>query len=261
MINISGGLILAMACALAAVWVWFEPPGRRLQRLDQSGHRYWAGIATPHWLQARPDAWSRRRRVIIAVVVGGSASWMIIDQGGVWRGAGLAVAPVLTLAGFVLLGKLEPASVAAERRRMILELPQAYELLGVCLGAGLPLTGATAQVAGVMDGPVGQQLDRVLTAIKLGVTEGEAWRLLSDHPQLGRAAVDLARSADTGTMMIETLRHHAEQARRQRQAELEARAKTVGVSSVLPLMVCFLPAFFLIGIVPTVVSAMQAALS
>ena len=260
MINISGWLIVAVVCALAAVWVWFEPPGRRLRRLDHD-RRSVRRFALPRWVLPRSDAWPWRRRLVMAVVVAGSAGWMIFDQGGSWRVVGLGVAPVMALAGFVLLGKLEPASVAAERRLVILEVPQAYELLGVCLGAGLPLTAATERVAAVMDGPVGRQLERVHTSIKLGLGEGEAWRSLRDQPQLGRAAVDLARSAETGTMMIETLRHHAEQARRQREAELEARAKTVGVSSVLPLMVCFLPAFFLIGIVPTVVSSMQAALS
>lgn len=260
MINMSVWLIVALGSALAAVWVWFEPPGRRLRRLDHDRVAGW-DMPVPRWLQARPDAWSWRRRVLMSAGVSVAACWMINDQGGPWQWVGLAAAPVVGIAGFVLLGKLEPSAVAAERRRMILELPQAYELLGVCLGAGLPLTSATSHVVGVMDGPVGQQLGRVLTAINLGLGEGEAWRSLRDHPQLARVAVDLARSADTGTMMIETLRHHAEQARRQREAELEARAKTVGVSSVLPLMVCFLPAFFLIGIVPTVVSSMQAALS
>jgi pilus assembly protein TadC len=59
-------------------------------------------------------------------------------------------------------------------------------------------------------------------------------------------------------MLAETLFSHAESARVARQAAIEASAKAVGVRCVLPLVLCFLPAFLLLGIIPTVVSAFLA---
>ena len=38
-------------------------------------------------------------------------------------------------------------------------------------------------------------------------------------------------------------------------AAAQARARRAGVSSVMPLMVCFLPAFLLIGVVPIIAGA------
>ena len=73
-------------------------------------------------------------------------------------------------------------------------------------------------------------------------------------------AADLARSVESGTMLGVALSVHAEEARAMRSAAVEVAARKVGVRSVLPLMLCFIPAFLLLGIVPTLVSAVLAAL-
>ena len=59
---------------------------------------------------------------------------------------------------------------------------------------------------------------------------------------------------------MESLLVHAEVAREERHGQVEEAARRVGVRSVLPLMVCFIPAFLLLGIVPTVASAVLNAL-
>jgi len=97
--------------------------------------------------------------------------------------------------------------------------------------------------------------------VELGVGDAEAWLTLRHHPLWGPAAVDLARSVESGTMMVEVLVHHARDARARRRAAMEIAAKAVGVRSVLPLMTCFLPAFVLVGVIPTVASAVLHALS
>lgn len=62
-------------------------------------------------------------------------------------------------------------------------------------------------------------------------------------------------------MLLDALNHHARAARQRRQAAWQVAARAVGVRSVLPLMTCFLPAFLLLGVVPSVVSAIANALS
>jgi pilus assembly protein TadC len=144
---------------------------------------------------------------------------------------------------------------------MIFDLPHVLELLAAAMGAGLPLRSSVREVVTIADGPLADDLGGVLKSIDLGTADGEAWRALREHPALGRVSIDLARSVDSGTMVISTLRRNAELARRQRRGALEARAKTVGVKSVPPLMLCFAPAFVLVCIVPIIVTALQKALS
>jgi pilus assembly protein TadC len=163
--------------------------------------------------------------------------------------------PIIAVAGVLALGWLEPRSGRRRRQQLIMEAPQALELLAACLAAGLPAGTACVAVVKTFDGPVSDDLGRVLAMLELGVGEVSAWRALQDHPQLGLAAQDLARSVESGTSMVEDLRHHAAAAREARRGALQARARAVGVRSVLPMMICFIPSFMLLGIVPAVVSA------
>ena len=88
-----------------------------------------------------------------------------------------------------------------------MEGPQALELLAACLAAGLPARTACSAVVQSFDGPVADDLGQVLSLMELGVADVDAWRVLDDHPQLGLAAADLARSVESGTSMVEGLQH------------------------------------------------------
>jgi Flp pilus assembly protein TadB len=168
--------------------------------------------------------------------------------------------PLLTTGGALALGWLEPQLVRRRQRDLVLQVPQALELMAACLGAGMPVRAACRAIVGAFDGPVGEDLGRVLALVDLGVSDADAWSQLHDHPQLGPAADDLARSIDSGTLLVQGLRQHAAAARDARRSLLLVRARSVGVRSVLPLMICFLPSFMLLGVVPTVVSAIRHAL-
>lgn len=146
-------------------------------------------------------------------------------------------------------------------RELILQTPQVLDLLAAALAAGQPLRVAVAAVVRCCPGPVCDEWAGVLKQIELGVGEVQAWRTLVRHPQLGAVAADLARSVESGTMLGAALAVHAEEARAVRSAAVEVAARKVGVRSVLPLMGCFIPAFLLLGIVPTLVSAVLAALA
>jgi pilus assembly protein TadC len=168
--------------------------------------------------------------------------------------------PVVAAIGALVLGWVEPQSTRRRRRQLIMEVPQVLELMAACLGAGVPARMACAAVVRTFNGPVADDLGQVMSLLQLGVADVAAWRTLHDHPQLGLAAADLARSMESGTSVVEALRHHAAAARETRRSELQVRARAVGVRSVLPLMTCFLPSFMLLGIVPAVVSAVFHAL-
>jgi len=250
--------VLAAVLAAAAVLGWMTSPAARVRaasaaRPDLRPSRW------PPWVRARPDAPTPLRRGVTAIAagVGAALAWSSLAGGG-WLGW-LAAVPT-AVAVWVGLGRLEPGSARRRRARLVLDAPAALELLGSCLAAGLPPRNATAAVVAAFDDPVAEDLGRVLAAVDVGVSDAVAWRTLRQHPQFGAAAVDLARCVESGTRMVETLAHHARDARRQRQAALEVRAKAVGVRSVLPLMTCFIPAFLLLGIVPTLVSAISRAL-
>lgn len=237
---------------LAALATWLVCPAPVSAATLRSERRPWPG-----WVRGRPDAHPLGRRLLSGGVLGLATLALL------WRAGGLVASPialVVAAGGAVAVGWLEPAAVRRARRRRIADTPQALDLLAACLAAGLPLRGALRSVVEALDGPVADDLGQVLRLTELGHDDVSAWRCLAGHEQLGAAALDLARSAETGSLLVETLLVHAGVAREQRRAEVEAAARRVGVRSVLPLMTCFIPAFLLLGVVPTVASAVLTAL-
>ena len=264
--EVSPLVLAAVAASLAglAAALAVASPARRLRAAVQEEEGVRERRAS-HWvatvLVGRPDALPLSRRLLAGWMVTAAVGLGVLRASADFALIALMCLVLLTFVVIIALGWVEPARSRRRRRQLLMDVPQALELLASCLAAGLPLRAATAAVVRVHTGPVREDLSTVLRLIDLGVSDGDAWRTLRRHPELGSAAVDLARSAQWGTMLVETLNHHARAARLHRQAALQVAARAVGVRSVLPLMMCFLPAFLLIGIVPAVVSAISSALS
>lgn len=123
-------------------------------------------------------------------------------------------------------------------------------LLAVCLDAGRPPRSALRVVVDVLEGPARDALAAVLRQVDLGLDEAVAWASLADVPGYRAMARDMARAVHSGVALAELLRRHAEDARRQALVAAQVRARAVGVMGVLPVVVCFLPAFVLLGVVP-----------
>jgi Flp pilus assembly protein TadB len=252
----AAGWICAGLAGLAMFGLVRPPPGVRQRAAVGSGPRPrdWA------WLRGRDGGQGFVRRLALGAAAAGGvclAASSLVDGAGWWIWLGW---PPATAVGAVLLGGLEPLSARRRRQQLIAETPQALELLATGLAAGMPIRLAGRVVADAFDSATGEELKRVLALVELGGSDAAAWRTLHDHPQLGPAARDLSRSVESGTMMVDALRRHAAAAREARRSGLVIRARSVGVRSVLPLMMCFIPSFLLLGVVPTVVSSIVAAL-
>lgn len=150
------------------------------------------------------------------------------------------------------LARWLPSFAPGRRRALILEAESATvcDLVASSLDAGRPPRGALRVVAEVMNEPTRGVLQGVLHQIDVGVDEAQAWASLASTPGYAGIARDISRSVHSGVGLAELLRHHAAEARRSRAAQAEATARTAGVRSVIPLVLCFLPAFVLLGIVP-----------
>jgi pilus assembly protein TadC len=168
---------------------------------------------------------------------------------------GLLPGAAVVLAGPRLLSRLEPAAVRAERQRLTADLPLALDLLAACLAGGAPPGAAAAAVGAAVQGPCGARLQAVARALAVGSNPAQAWAALSadraDDP-LAPAARLLARAAEGGAPVADTVARLAADARAVARAEGEQAARRVGVLVVAPLGLCFLPAFVLLGVVPVV---------
>jgi pilus assembly protein TadC len=173
---------------------------------------------------------------------------------------GLVVGLVTAYAVMRAVDRLEPAARRRERESAALDLPYAADLLAAALRAGLPTERAVRIVGDTLGGPVGRRLAAVARALGLGVTTTDAWRPMYDLPTGVRMAAAVARSAESGAALASALVRLADELRTARLAAVEAAGQRSGVLLVLPLGLCFLPAFVLAGIVPVIVAVLGDAL-
>jgi pilus assembly protein TadC len=165
----------------------------------------------------------------------------------------LPAAGLLGVVSQVALGRLEGSAAVRHGELVAGQLPQACDLLAVCLEAGLPLRLAVAEVARVVPDPLGAALTEVEALVSLGADETAAWtELATTEPSLAELGREVARTVGSGAALAGTLRVLGAEARRKAVATAQVRARRVGVRSVLPLMTCFLPSFLLLGVVPII---------
>jgi len=152
------------------------------------------------------------------------------------------------------VSRLEPAAVRQRREREARDLPLALDLIVSAVAAGRPTTQVLEVVAGAVEGPLGDRLRGVAVRLQLGTDPAVVWRELHDDPVLAPLARAFARAARSGTAVRRVLDRAAEDARAVQRAAALERARAVGVRTAAPLGACFLPAFLLLGVVPTVVA-------
>jgi pilus assembly protein TadC len=194
-------------------------------------------------------------------------SWVLVGAAAFGVLAG-AIAGVV--AGAVVTAAAGMAGVAAARQAATRagassagdgELAGSWELLAVCLEAGLPVAVAVSAVTEPLTGAVAQQLRRVAGLLALGADPAAAWASTEQVPALAAFARAAGRSAGTGSALARVARAEGVRLRAELLDTAQARAQRAAVLITGPLGLCFLPAFLVLGIAPVVVGLASKALA
>ncbi|MBL7260968.1 type II secretion system F family protein [Paractinoplanes lichenicola] len=200
--------------------------------------------------RSAPAANARRLRILLAVLAGLAVTGYL----GTWWGVLPGVAAGVGAERF--LRRREPARVRQERRAAAADLPLGADLLAAALRAGAPVDGAAAAVADALDGPLGTRLCRTARSLALGAAPAEAWGHLDGVPGADRLVAAAVRTSASGGALAKALGGLADDLRADRSVAVEAAAQRAAVLIVLPLGLCFLPAFLLAGLVPVLIAVL-----
>lgn len=238
----------AVAALLAALATALALSGGARSRLSrrQAGAGSEEAAASARSAPQAPDAGRRRWRLV--ATVGAGAGVLLLVPGPAAAPAAAVVAAVVwwRSAGW--------ESAAARRRRELLEgqLPHVVDLMVAALAAGAAPGAAVARVADVVESPAAEELRGYAARLALGADPVTVWRALRAHAQLGRLGTALLRSAESGAQVTGALTRLGEELRARRRADVETRVRQVEVRAAVPLGVCLLPSFVLLGVVPLV---------
>ena len=163
-------------------------------------------------------------------------------------------------AGFFLPDVLLYNSGTKRQEKVQKALPDALDMLTVCVEAGLGFDAALAQVARNTIGPLAAEFSRVLQEIQIGKSRSQALRSMADRTTVSelRSFVSaLVQAGELGITVADVLREQAKEMRLRRQQRAEEKASKVPVKILFPLVFCLFPSLFIVIIGPGALSIMQ----
>jgi len=175
---------------------------------------------------------------------------------------------VLIAAAVGFFGPNEFVRRAATRRQREIArgLPNALDLLVVCVESGLGLDQAILQVSKELDKAhpdISEEFAMVNLELKAGKRRVEALRNLAERTgvdDLKKLVAVLIQADRFGTGIAQSLRAHADFMRVQARQVAEEKAAKLGVKLVFPIFFCILPSLFVVTVGPVVCKIMRELL-
>ena len=162
-------------------------------------------------------------------------------------------------------GPNEYIKLAAKRRQKEISrgLPNALDLMVVCVESGLGLDQAVAQVSKELEHAhpdISEEFALVNLELKAGKRRVDALRNLADRTaseDLKKLVAVLIQADKFGTGVAQSLRAHADYMRVQARQIAEEKAAKLGVKLVFPIFFCILPSLFVVTVGPVVVKIIR----
>ena len=163
-------------------------------------------------------------------------------------------------AGYLAPGFWLTEKVRRRRERMRRSLPDAVDLLVICVDAGLGLDQAVLRVCDelqISHPDLQDELSRVYLEQRAGTARLDAWEHLSQRakvPELTAFVSMLMQTDRFGTPIAKALGNFAAELRlKRRQIAEEAAAKTK-IKIIFPLVFCIFPCLFIVLLAPAIIA-------
>ena len=159
-------------------------------------------------------------------------------------------------AGFFLPDILLYNAAIKRQARIQALLPDAMDMLTVCVEAGLGFDAALGQVARNTSGPLADEFARALQEMQIGASRTQALRAMvarTTVPELRGFVSALVQAAELGIAVAQVLREQAKEMRLRRRQRAEEKAQKVPVKVIFPLIFCLFPALFVAIMGPAVI--------
>ena len=202
-------------------------------------------------------------RIGLPMAMGGSLLLLLPALGQPWVNAVL-MAVWAALMGFVAPTFIVRSRIAKRQKQMQKALPDALDLLVVCVEAGLGLNQAMVRVAEEIErvSPVlSEQVGLVNLEIRAGTPRDVAFRNLGDRTGVQDIKSLMAMLIQTdrfGTSIAQALRTHADTMRTKRRQRAEEAAAKTTIKLVFPLVLFIFPALFVIILGPALIQIFEA---
>lgn len=229
------------------------------QRLVNNRYRAWIVTTLARAGHRGPLALSALlAKKVTYAVIGAAFGMLFFSQG---LPIGLLALLVVMAIGFFLPDLLTVSEGQTRDQNMEFALPDAIDLLNLCVESGLSFENAMARVSVGLNGPVAEEFGALINEMQLGKSRIEAMTALAESTKskgLQRFLSSLLQVDRLGVPISGVLAEQAAEMRAQRKDRAREQGQKVTIKILMPLMLCFLPAMFVVILGPAIWQLMQA---
>ena len=150
--------------------------------------------------------------------------------------------------------------VSKRQKGILLQIPDALDLLTISVRAGLGFDAALGKVVEKMKGPLVDEFRRALAEVRVGKARREALRDIVPRTEvqpLTNFIGAIIQAEQLGVSISKVLQVQSEQLRIERRQRAEEQAAKAPIKMLFPLVGCIFPSLFVVILGPALILIMQ----
>jgi tight adherence protein C len=162
---------------------------------------------------------------------------------------------IFTILGFFFPQLWLTSRIQKRQKEIRKAMPDALDLLTICVEAGLGFDAAMSKVNEKWDNELSMSFGRVIREVQLGKLRREALRDMSERigiPEMTSFTAAIIQSEVLGVSMAKVLRIQADQMRMKRRQRAEEEAHKAPIKMLLPLVGLIFPTILIVLMTPAV---------
>jgi tight adherence protein C len=164
--------------------------------------------------------------------------------------------PVGLLFGYTIPEFWLGGRVRKRQKAILLQIPDALDLLTISVRAGLGFDGALGKVVEKLKGPLTEEFRRALAEIRVGKPRRDALRDIiprTEVPALTNFIGAIIQAEQLGVSISKVLQVQSEQLRIERRQRAEEMAAKAPIKMLFPLVGCIFPSLFIVILGPAII--------
>lgn len=191
-------------------------------------------------------------RAVLAVVFGGGLFLVFTISGRNWL-SGLGISALFMIIGYMFPSMWLTSRIGARQKSVFRAMPDALDLLTICVEAGLGFDSAMKKVHEKWEDELALEFGRVLQEINLGKLRREALKDMAERLQVSELTSFVAaviQSEQLGVSMAKVLRIQSDQMRVRRRQMAEEEAHRAPIKMIFPIALLIFPSILMILLGP-----------
>jgi len=168
----------------------------------------------------------------------------------------LLLIPVGLYFGFAIPEFWLGGRVKRRQKEILLQIPDALDLLTISVRAGLGFDGALGKVVEKLKGPLTEEFRRALAEIRVGKPRRDALRDIVPRTEVGALTNFIGaiiQAEQLGVSISKVLQVQSEQLRIERRQRAEEQAAKAPIKMLFPLVGCIFPSLFIVILGPAII--------